>query len=64
MSQFGQARLVGLADAPEAGIQSYRSQVAEGARRDGPLARLRHLARNGWYAQATDAHPLPRHATA
>ncbi len=45
MSQFGQARLVGLADTPEAGIKTYRTQVAEGIRRDTPLARLRYLAK-------------------
>ncbi len=45
MSQFGQARLVGLTDTPEAGIKPYSMQVAEGARRDTPIARLRHLAR-------------------
>jgi hypothetical protein len=44
MAQFGQARFVGLADAPEAGIKCYRTQVAEGTRRDGALARLRYLA--------------------
>lgn len=45
MSQFGQARLRGLADTPEAGIKTWRTQVAEGIRRDTPFARLRYLAR-------------------
>ncbi|QAY76993.1 hypothetical protein [Sphingosinicella sp. BN140058] len=44
MSQFGRARFIGLSDTPEAGIKSYRTQVAEGTRRDGPLTRMRYLA--------------------
>eukprot|EP01035_Chromulina_nebulosa_P028645 gene28645-37856_t len=45
MGQFGHARLRGLSDTPEAGIKAWHAQVAEGTRRDGPLARLRYLAR-------------------
>jgi len=45
MVQFGQARFFGLDDTPEAGIKSYRAQVADGIRRDGPLGRLSYLAR-------------------
>ncbi|MDH7973143.1 hypothetical protein QH494_13220 [Sphingomonas sp. AR_OL41] len=45
MGQFGQARLRGLSDTPEAGIKAWHAQVTEGTRRDGPLARLRYLAR-------------------
>jgi hypothetical protein len=45
MSPFGRARLVGLADTPEAGIKTYRAQVAEGIRRDSGIGRLKYLAR-------------------
>jgi hypothetical protein len=45
MSRFGQARLFGLGDIPEAGIKAYRTQVAEGIRRDTRLARLWYLAK-------------------
>jgi len=48
MPQFGQARLVGLTDSPEAGIKTYSAQVAEGIRQDTPLARLRHLAKSNY----------------
>ncbi|MDT8758499.1 hypothetical protein MZO42_07300 [Sphingomonas psychrotolerans] len=45
ISQFGRARFFGLDDAPEGGIMSYRAQVAQGMRRDGPVRRLNYLAR-------------------
>ena len=45
MSQFGQARLVGLAHVVEAGIKAYCTQVAEGVRRDTMFERLRYLGR-------------------
>jgi hypothetical protein len=48
MSQFGRARLVGLGDTPEAGIKTYHAQVAEGTRRDTPLARLKYLAKTNY----------------
>jgi hypothetical protein len=43
--QFGRAQFFGLDDSPEAGIKTYRAQVAEGMRRDGPIRRLNYLAR-------------------
>ncbi|WP_404335528.1 hypothetical protein AB2M62_16465 [Sphingomonas sp. MMS12-HWE2-04] len=41
--QFGRAHFLGLDAAPEGGIKTYRAQVAEGTRRDGPLRRLQYL---------------------
>jgi hypothetical protein len=45
VTRFGRAEFVGLENAPEGGIPSYRQQVENGQRKDGRWARLSYFAR-------------------